>query len=128
MQATKAPKARYDVPVEPKAGTFGVFSVFVFGVVSIVAVFAAAYMWTDADTKLAAAIGVSSIIIPTTVGYFVSEMRHQRSGAFWFVVAAAVLAGSVSAWAVAEREDFENRMDLIAPDADVPGASTSADD
>lgn len=122
---TKAPKMRFDVPVEPKAGKVGVFSVFLFGVISILAVFSAAYMWTDADIKLAGAIGVASIIIPTAVGYLVSEMRHQRSGAFWFVVTAAVLGGSLFALAFDEREDFRNRMDLIAPDATVPGAGSS---
>lgn len=115
-------KERFDIPVEPKAGKVGVLSVFVFGVISILAVFVAAYMWTDADTKLAGAIGVASILIPTAVGYSVSEVRHQRSGALWFVLTAAILAGSLSAWSVGEREDFENRMDLIAPDADIPGA------
>ena len=108
-------KERYDIPVEPKAGKVGVLAVFLFGVFSILAVFVAAYMWTDADTKLAAAIGVASIFIPTVIGYSVSELRHQRAGALWFVLAAAVLAGSVSAWAVNEREAFEGRMDLIVP-------------
>jgi len=61
--------------------------------------------------------GVASIAIPTTVGFFVSELHHQRAGAFWFVLAAAVLAGSLGAWSIDEREDFENRMNLIAPDA-----------
>lgn len=125
MQSTKAPKVRYDVPIEPKAGGFGVAAVFVFGVVAILAMFVAAYIWTDADTKLAAAIGVASIIVPTTVGYFVSEVRHQRSGAFWFVVTAAAMAGALLAWSAAEREDFEYRMDLIAPDADIPGSDSS---
>lgn len=124
---TKAPKMRYDVPVEPKAGKLGVFSVFLFGVVAIVAAFVAAYMWTDADAKLAGAIGVASILIPTGVGYLVSEVRHQRSGALWFVVTAAILAGALFAWALDEREAFENRMDLIAPDADIPGATPSTD-
>ncbi len=61
-------KKRYDIPVEPKAGKVGVFAVFVFGVLSIVAVFVAAYMWTGADTKLAGAMGVASILIPTIIG------------------------------------------------------------
>ncbi len=125
-------KERYDVPVEPKAGKVGVLSVFVFGVLSIVAVFVAAYMWTDADTKLAGAIGVASIIIPTAVGYFASEFRHQRSGALWFVITASLLAGGLAAWAIDEREDFDNRMDLIAPGAIssgtyVPGARPFTD-
>lgn len=114
---SKVTKERYDIPVEPKAGKVGVLSVFLFGVLSILVVFAAAYMWTDADTKLAAAIGVASIIIPTTVGYFVSEVRHQRSGAFWFVITAAVLAGGMAAWAANEREAFEARMDLLSPES-----------
>ena len=114
---SKVTKDRYDIPVEPKAGKVGVLSVFLFGVFSIVVVFAAAYMWTDADTKLAAAIGVASIIIPTTVGYFVSEVHHQRSGAFWFVITAAVLAGGMGAWAANEREAFEDRMDLLSPES-----------
>ena len=111
-------KERYDIPVEPKAGKVGVIAVFCFGVLSIVAVFVAAYMWTDADTKLAGAIGVASIFIPTVVGYSISELHHQRSGALWFVLTAAILAGGVSAWAVNEREAFEDRMDLIAPVTD----------
>ncbi len=108
-------KERYDIVVEPKAGKVGVVAVFLFGVLSILVVFVAAYMWTDADSKLAGAIGVASIAIPTTVGFFVSELRHQRAGAFWFVLTAAILAGSLGAWSMDEREDFENRMDLIAP-------------
>ena len=108
-------KERYDIPVEPKAGKVGVTAVFFFGVACIVAVFVAAYMWTDADTKLAGAIGIASIFVPTGVGYFFSEVRHQRAGALWFVLTAAVLVGGVSAWSVNEREDFEDRMDLIAP-------------
>lgn len=115
-------KTRYDVPIEPKAGKVGMLSVFVFGVLCILAVFVAAYMWTDADTKLAAAIGVASIIIPTTFGFFITELRHQRSGAFWFVMTAAILAGSMAAWSIDEREDFENRMDLIVPQAEIPEA------
>ena len=67
-------KKRYDIPVEPKAGKVGVFAVFVFGVLSIVAVFVAAYMWTGADTKLAGAMGVASILIPTIIG-----LRGQRA-------------------------------------------------
>jgi O-antigen/teichoic acid export membrane protein len=110
-------KERYDIVVEPKAGKVGVVAVFLFGVLSILVVFVAAYMWTDADSKLAVAIGVASIAIPTTVGFFVSELHHQRAGAFWFVLAAAVLAGGLGAWSIDEREDFENRMNLIAPNA-----------
>lgn len=110
-------KARYDIPVEPKAGKVGTLSVFLFGVLSILGVFIAAYMWTDADTKLAGAIGVGSIIIPTAIGYLFSEARHQRAGALWFVLTAAVLAGGMGAWALNEREAFEDRMDLIAPEA-----------
>ena len=110
-------KDRYDIPVEPKAGKVGTLAVFCFGVFSILMVFAAAYMWTDADTQLAGAIGMASIAIPMTVGYFVSEIRHQRAGAFWFVITAAVLAGAVGAWAFNEREAFEARMDLMNPDA-----------
>ncbi len=120
-------KERFDIPVEPKAGKVGVLSVFVFGVLSILAVFIAAYMWSDADTKLAGAIGVASILIPTGVGYGFSEIRHQRAGALSFVLTAALMAGSLSAWSYGEREDFENRMDLIAPDADIPGARPATD-
>ncbi|MFT5267437.1 MAG: hypothetical protein ACI88C_000862 [Acidimicrobiales bacterium] len=110
-------KERYDIPVEPKAGKVGTLAVFLFGVLSILAVFIAAYMWTDADTKLAGAVGVASIVIPSTIGYFFSEVRHQRSGALWFVLSAAVLAGAMGAWALNEREAFEDRRDLIAPEA-----------
>lgn len=110
-------KDRYDILVEPKAGKVGTLSVFFFGVLSILGVFVAAYMWTDSDTKLAGALGVASIIIPTTVGYFFSEVRHQRAGALWFVLTAAVLAGGMGAWAFNERDAFEARMDLIAPQA-----------
>ena len=102
-------------PVEPKAGKFGVAAVVVFGVLSIIVCFGAAYLWTDGDEQLAGAIGMASIIIPVTVGYFVSELRHQRAGAFWFVITAAVLAGSLAAWSYEERDDFELRRDLIAP-------------
>ena len=114
---SKVTKERYDIPVEPKAGKVGVMSVFLFGVLSILVVFVAAYMWTDADTKLAGAIGVASLMIPTTVGYFVSEVHHQRSGAFWFVITAAVLAGSMGAWSWNEREAFEERRDLLSPES-----------
>jgi len=108
-------KARYDIPVEPKAGKVGTISVVVFGVVAILAVFVAAYMWTVADTRLAAAIGVASIAIPVTVGYFVSEFVHQRAGALWFVVAAAMMIGGFGGWAYLENDAFQDRMDLIAP-------------
>ena len=37
---------RYDILVEPKAGKVGTLSVFFFGVLSILGVFVAAYMWT----------------------------------------------------------------------------------
>ena len=111
----KEEKERYDIVVEPKAGKVGVVAVFLFGVLSIIVVFGAAYMWTDADYKLGAAIGVASIAIPTTVGFFVSEFRHQRAGALWFVLTAVVLAGGLGAWAIDERDDFDDRMDLIAP-------------
>ena len=114
-------KERYDIPVEPKAGKVGVFAVFVFGVLWIVAVFVAAYMWTDADTKLAGAIGVASILIPTIIGYSVSELRHQRSGALWFVLTAAILVGSLSAWAMNEQDAFADRMNLIAPGTQTSG-------
>ena len=118
-------KERYDIPVEPKAGAFGVCAVFVFGVVYILVAFAAAYVWTDADTKLAAAIGVAAIAVPVTVGFLVSELHHQRSGAFFFVLTAAICAGGLGAWAVAEQDNFQNRMNMIAPDADIPGAAAS---
>jgi len=109
-------KARYDLVVEPKAGKVGVVSVFCFGVLSILAVFVAAYMWTDGDFQLAGAIGVASIAIPVTVGYFVSEVVHQRAGAFWFVIVAAMLAGGMGAWAFAENDAFQDRMDMLDPE------------
>ena len=111
-------KDRYDLVDEPKAGKVGVAAVFVFGVLAILMVFVAAYMWTDADTKLAGAIGVASVLVPTGIGYFMSEVRHQRSGALWFVLTAAVMIGGLGAWAIGEREDFQNRMDLIAPETE----------
>ena len=114
---SKVTKERYDIPVEPKAGKVGVLSVFLFGVLSVLVVFVAAYMWTDADTKLAGALGVASLLIPTTVGYSVSEIFHQRAGAFWFVITAAMLAGGMGAWAVNEQPDFDDRMDLLSPDS-----------
>ncbi len=119
--ATERKKERYDLVDEPKAGKVGVIAVFMFGVLSILMVFVAAYMWTDADTKLAGAIGVASILIPTGIGYFISEARHQRAGALWFVLTAAVIIGGLGAWSIGEREDFRDRMDLIAP-----GTSTSS--
>lgn len=123
--AMKPERARYDIPVEPKAGAVGAIAVFAFGVLWILMAFASAYMWTDADAQLAAAIGVAAIVLPMTVGFFMSELRHQRSGAFWFVLTAAVLTGALGAWAFDERDDFQNRMDLIAPDADIPGLDPS---
>lgn len=108
-------KIPYDIPVEPKAGAFGTAAVVAFGVVSILVVYAAAYMWTDTDTKLAAAIAVASILIPTSVGYFATEAIHQRAGAWSFVLAAAVLSGAVGAWAVQERDDFDARQRIFRP-------------
>ena len=116
-------KNRYDLVVEPKAGKVGVLAVFFFGVFSILVVFMAAYMWTDADIKLAGAIGVASILIPTSIGYLISEVRHQRAGAFWFLMVAAIMAGSLGAWAIGEREAFQDRMDLIAPGIKTPSSS-----
>lgn len=120
---TTTTRERYDIPVEPKAGKVGVAAVFVFGVLTIVAVWTAAYLWTNGDSKLAAAIGIASVMIPTIAGYMVSEARHQRSGAIWFVVVAAIMVGSFSAWSLGERDDYDNRVHLIAPDADIPGGS-----
>lgn len=102
-------------PPGPKAGKFGVGCVFVFGVLSILVCFAAAYIWSSGDDKLAGAIGIASIAIPVTVGFFVAEVRHQRSGAFWFVITAATMAGALASWVYLEREDFQLRQDLIAP-------------
>mgnify|MGYP000019659555 FL=1 len=111
----KMNKGRYDIPIEPKAGKVGVLCVVLFGVLSNLMVFVAEYMWIDADTKLAGAIGMSSIMIPVAVGTFFSMVRHQRSGAIWFVLTAALLAGGMGAWAFNESEAFEARMNLIAP-------------
>ena len=121
-------KARYDIPIEPKAGGLGTVSVVVFGVLYIVVAFAALYQQFDADFPLAAAAAIASIVVPMTVGFFVSELVHQRAGALWFVLTAAVLTGALGAWALAENEDFENRMDLIAPEADIPGYEPEEED
>ena len=110
-------------PPGPKAGKFGVGCVFAFGVLSILCCFVAAYMWTNGDERLAGAIGVASIAIPVTIGFFVAEARHQRSGAFWFVVAAATMSGALAGWAYLERDDFELRQDLIAPGMQVEAAN-----
>ena len=101
--------------IEPKAGKLGVSAIMLYGVAAILISFVAAYFWTDGDERLAAAIGVASIAIPVTAGFFVSELWNQRAGALAFVVTAAVLAGTLSAWAYDERGDYENRRDLIAP-------------
>ncbi len=114
-------KARYDVPIEPKAGGVGTISVVFFGVLYIVIAFDALYQFFDADFPLAAATAVGAIVVPMTVGFSVSELVHQRAGAFWFVLTAAILTGALGAWALAENEDFENHMDLIAPEATIPG-------
>lgn len=102
-------------PVEPKAGRLGVSAIVFYGVAAILMCFVAAYMWSDGDERLAAAIGVASIMIPVTVGFFVAELWHQRAGALAFVIVAALMAGALGAWSWDERDDFENRRDLIAP-------------
>lgn len=101
---------------EPKAGSFGVFAVAFYGLVCVVAVFVAAYFWLDGDAQLAAALGMGSLAIPVTAGFFVSELRHQRAGALAFVVTAAVVAGAAAASAYYERDDYLERRELIDPD------------
>ncbi len=101
---------------EPKAGSFGVFSVVFYGLVCVIAVFVAAYFWLDGDGQLAAALGIGSLAIPVTAGFFVSELRNQRAGALAFVVTAAVVAGAAAASAYYERDDYLERRDFIDPD------------
>jgi len=117
-------KERYDIPVEPKAGAVGTIAVFVFGVLWILVAFAAAYLWTDADSRLAGAIGVAAIALPVTVGFFMTEVRHQRSGARWFVISAALLIGATAAWTVAEEDDFQKRRAIL--ELPVEGADEDA--
>lgn len=100
---------------EPKAGSFGVVAVVFYGLLCIIAVFIAAFFWLDGDGQLAAALGIGSLAIPVTFGFFIAEFRHQRAGAWAFVIAAAVVAGSAGASAWYEREDYEARRDFIAP-------------
>jgi len=111
--------ARHDIPVEPKAGKVGTISVVVFAVLYILVAFAALYMYFDADFGLAAATAIASIIVPITVGFFVTEIVHQRAGALCFVLTAAVLTGAISAWALGEAENFEDRREWIAPDVEL---------
>ena len=110
-------KLRYDLVVEPKAGAFGTVSVVFFGVLYIVAVFAVLFMQFDGDFALAAAWSIASIVIPMTVGFFVSEWIHQRAGALWFVLTAAILTGALGAWAIAGADEFNERMDVFEPAA-----------
>lgn len=106
---------RYDLVVEPKAGKFGAFAVFFFGVLYILVAFGALYMWFDADFALAAAVAIAAITVPMIVGFAITELVHQRAGALAFVLTAAALTGALGAWAIAENDDFQDRMDLISP-------------
>lgn len=100
---------------EPKAGSFGLFAVVFYGLICVVAVFIAAYFWLDGDAGLAAALGVASLAIPVSFGFFVAELRHQRAGALAFVIAAAVVAGAAGASAWLEQDDYEARRDFFDP-------------
>ncbi len=112
---------------EPKAGSFGVFAVAFYGLICVIAVFVAAFFWLDGDGQLAAALGIGSLAIPVTAGFFVSELRHQRAGALAFVVVAAVVAGTAAAAAWYERDDYLDRRDLIAPDLEASSATASVE-
>lgn len=105
---------------EPKAGSFGVFAVVFYGLLCVIAVFIAAYFWLDGDGQLAAALGIASLAIPVTTGFFVAELRHQRAGALAFVVTAAVVAGAAAASAWYERDDYFDRRDFLAPGVEQP--------
>lgn len=113
----------YAPPPEPKAGAFGVFSIVFYGLLGVIAVFLAALFWLD-DGTLAAAIAVGSLVVPVTVGFFIAELRHQRAGTLAFVLTAAIVAGAAGAYAFAERDDWVNERNFIAPE--VAGVQTAA--
>jgi cellobiose-specific phosphotransferase system component IIC len=105
-----------------KAGAFGYFTCFVFGVLTILVSFLAAYFWSDGDRVLSAAIGVGSIVIPVVFGFVAAELKHQRAGAIAFVVAAGLFCGAVGAFAAQERDAYEDRR-LVVPDLPEDAAS-----
>jgi hypothetical protein len=104
--------------VGPRAGKLGVSAIVVYGLVTVVVVFIAAYFWSDGDEALSGIIGIASIGIPVGIGFFFAEAKSQRAGAIAFVLTAAILSGAVGAYAYMERDDYEMRRDQLRPQND----------
>lgn len=114
-----------EVSDEPRAGALGVITCIIFGALTVLTAFVAAWFWSDGDRALSAAISVSSISVPIIAGFLFTEWKHQRAGAIAFVIAAGLFSGAVGAYASQERDDYEARRDfgkLVVPIEDSSGA------
>ena len=117
--------------VGPRAGALGIASIVLYGILTVVAVFVAAYLWSDGDESLAGIIAVSSLMVPVAIGFFFAETKSQRAGAIAFVAAAALFSGAVAAYAYQERDAYEERRDERLPegldDADADSGNEAQD-
>lgn len=105
---------------DARAGKLGAAAVVFYGVLCVIAVFVAAFFWMNGDGRLAAVLGIGSLVVPVTAGFFVAEFVHQRAGALAFVLTAALVVGVAGASAYSDSEEyFAEREYFHATDGEV---------